>query len=208
MNYQRIYDQIVDRAKSQNRTKSKDVYYEAHHIIPKCMGGLDDKSNLVLLTAREHFLCHWLLHFLHPNNTKLARAFNMMCIVKDSNQLRYTPSSRIIEYAKYLHSELSKNQVGYWKNKNMSIETKEKLRIVNTGKSHTDATKEKMSLSRKGCVISWGDKISESKKGKLMSEEHKKKLKEAKSGKKWTEKQKLARQQYYLNKASFTKTTN
>jgi hypothetical protein len=41
-----------------------------------------------------------------------------------------------------------------------------------------------------------------------MSEEHKKKLKEAKSGKKWTEKQKLARQQYYLNKASFTKTTN
>lgn len=202
MNYQRIYDQIIDRAKSESRIKSKDVYYEAHHIIPKCMGGSDDKSNLVLLTAREHFLCHWLLHFLYRDNIKLAKAFNMMCIVKDSNQLRYTPSSRIIEYAKHLHSELSKGQPGYWKDKHLSDEAKQKLKLINTGKAHTVETKEKMSITRKGCVISWGEKISQSKKGKTMSEEHKNKLREAKLGKKWSEKQRLAREQHYLNKAS------
>ena len=36
-------------------------YTERHHIIPKSLGGLDDQSNLVRLTAREHFICHQLL---------------------------------------------------------------------------------------------------------------------------------------------------
>ena len=41
--------------------KARDGYTETHHIIPKCLGGTNDKSNLVVLTAREHFICHWLL---------------------------------------------------------------------------------------------------------------------------------------------------
>jgi hypothetical protein len=36
-------------------------YTERHHIIPKSIGGSDDQSNLVRLTAREHFICHLLL---------------------------------------------------------------------------------------------------------------------------------------------------
>lgn len=36
-------------------------YTEKHHIIPKCMGGSNDKSNIVKLTARQHFVCHLLL---------------------------------------------------------------------------------------------------------------------------------------------------
>ena len=36
-------------------------YTERHHIIPKSLGGSDDRSNLVRLTAREHFICHQLL---------------------------------------------------------------------------------------------------------------------------------------------------
>jgi hypothetical protein len=114
MNYQRIYDQIVDRAKSENRTKSKDVYYEAHHIIPKCMGGLGsrydyDHPNMVLLTGREHFLCHWLLHEIHPNNKGLTTAFIMMCNIKGNTQRQYTPSSRLVEYSRILNSNQSKN---------------------------------------------------------------------------------------------------
>lgn len=34
---------------------------EKHHIVPKSFGGSDDKSNLVLLTFREHYVCHLLL---------------------------------------------------------------------------------------------------------------------------------------------------
>lgn len=44
-------------AYSLNRQKKKGIYYESHHIIPKSMGGKEE----VLLTAKEHFICHLLL---------------------------------------------------------------------------------------------------------------------------------------------------
>ena len=31
------------------------------HVVPKCLGGSNDTSNLVSLTYREHFICHKLL---------------------------------------------------------------------------------------------------------------------------------------------------
>lgn len=74
MLYQKIYDQIVERAK----TREISEYSEKHHIIPRCMGGTDDKKNLVKLTYREHFLCHWLLCKIHPQNDKLLHAFSRM----------------------------------------------------------------------------------------------------------------------------------
>ena len=49
-------------------------YKEKHHVIPKCLGGLNEKSNLIELTAREHFLCHCLLCEIDPENEKLKYA--------------------------------------------------------------------------------------------------------------------------------------
>jgi hypothetical protein len=43
------------------RTKTYDDYSEVHHIIPRSLGGTDDPTNLVRLSYRDHFLCHWLL---------------------------------------------------------------------------------------------------------------------------------------------------
>ena len=34
---------------------------EIHHIVPRSLGGTNDKLNLVKLTTREHFICHLLL---------------------------------------------------------------------------------------------------------------------------------------------------
>lgn len=59
MNYWKIYDSLITRAVEVLSTA--DVYYEKHHIVPKCLGGLDNKDNLALLTASEHFLTHQLL---------------------------------------------------------------------------------------------------------------------------------------------------
>jgi 5-methylcytosine-specific restriction endonuclease McrA len=36
-------------------------YKEIHHILPKSLGGSNDKSNLVELTAREHYIVHMLI---------------------------------------------------------------------------------------------------------------------------------------------------
>lgn len=61
MNYRRVYFKIISNAKieMQNgvRKKKNGNYYENHHILPKSLFPLwkDRTSNLVLLTAREHF---------------------------------------------------------------------------------------------------------------------------------------------------------
>jgi hypothetical protein len=83
MNYQKIYDKLIERGKNSNRKKLKKdhpdyQYFENHHILAKCVGGSDEPENLVLLTAREHFLCHWILARIYPKNYKLANAFWMM----------------------------------------------------------------------------------------------------------------------------------
>lgn len=76
MNYQKLYDTIVERAKS----RELQGYKERHHVIPKCMNGSDDPTNIVELTAKEHFLCHKLLVFIHPNSISLWHAYNMMSV--------------------------------------------------------------------------------------------------------------------------------
>lgn len=52
MNYQKIYLNLIHKA--QTRLLEDSVYTESHHIIPRCMGGTDDKNNLVDLTPEEH----------------------------------------------------------------------------------------------------------------------------------------------------------
>jgi hypothetical protein len=55
--YKRWYDSIIDKARARILTG----YSEKHHIVPKCCGGSDEYSNIVRLTAREHYICHVLL---------------------------------------------------------------------------------------------------------------------------------------------------
>jgi hypothetical protein len=116
VNYKRIYNEIVTRAQKENRKKllkedKNYVYYEKHHIIPRCMKGTNNKDNLVLLTAREHFLCHWSLIEMYPEENKLKYAFWMMCFCK-TDERDYYVSSRMYEYAK---CEFIKSSTGLFK---------------------------------------------------------------------------------------------
>lgn len=63
MNYKRIHDQIIDKYRNKDRVG----YMEKHHIILRCLGGTDDKENLVYLPPREHFLVHLLLFKMNKN---------------------------------------------------------------------------------------------------------------------------------------------
>ena len=74
MNYTSIYNSLIEKAK--NRTIFG--YTERHHIIPKCIGGLNNSDNLVKLTPEEHYIAHLLLVKMYPKEYKLTFAANMM----------------------------------------------------------------------------------------------------------------------------------
>lgn len=149
MDYVKVYNQIIQRAKGRLLVG----YVEKHHIVPKCLGGANDSTNLVNLTAREHFLCHWLLARMYPDNYRLVYAFNMMCFCVGRKQVRYTPSSRTVEEARVLFSQVAgkhligtkrpdqakRNQLrkGVFKHSDMA---KAKLRASNVGKKQAQET--------------------------------------------------------------------
>lgn len=64
--YTKLYFVIIKNRKSNSLTHT---YTENHHILPDSMGGTNEKYNMVRLSAREHFLCHYLLtKMLEPKN--------------------------------------------------------------------------------------------------------------------------------------------
>jgi hypothetical protein len=83
MNYKKHYDLLIEKAK--NRTY--DGYVELHHIVPRCLGGSDDRTNLVPLTPEEHYVAHQLLVKIHPGNYALVKAAAMMVPSRPSNRL-------------------------------------------------------------------------------------------------------------------------
>lgn len=179
MNYIKVYNNLIQKSQAKNRCKSKKTYYEEHHIIPKCLGGTNEKSNLVLLTSREHFIAHLLLHYSYPNNNKLFFAINMMCNgcnrVRNSNKYKTAISSRMFEYLKL---EMSKRTSGdnHYIRKNPEIKNK----ISSKLKGHIVSadTRNKISIGNQN-KIPWN-------KGKLtgpMSVETKARMSIAKIGK-------------------------
>jgi hypothetical protein len=107
MEHQKVYNAIISKAKLENRKKLRKnqqgyVYYEKHHILPRCLKGTDDEENLVLLTGREHYICHKLLTYIYVGNRKIALAFHKMSFGNHND--KYNISSRDYEYAKKLIS--------------------------------------------------------------------------------------------------------
>ena len=137
--YSRAYYSIVERAKS----RPKMGYTETHHIIPRSMGGNDQVSNLVELTAREHYICHLLLPKMTDGEDryKMIYAYTIMSGRKIYGSRKYAFYRE--EYAK-INSELrSGSGNGMW--------GVDRSGEKNTfyGKTHSDETKRKISESQK-----------------------------------------------------------
>ncbi len=119
MDYLETYYRIVNNAKSRERRG----YLELHHIVPRCIFGeklliennldnVNQDSNLVYLTAREHFVSHWLLHRSFPKNKKLGLAFWAMAgMISPDHKRDYTPSSRAIAEARIAAANSRKTPV-------------------------------------------------------------------------------------------------
>lgn len=144
MNYQKIYNSLIAKAQARATVGG---YKESHHIIPRSLGGSDDKSNLVDLTAREHFIAHMCLSLMHGGSQWYA--IGMM-------KGRYN-NSRLYEIARKQFSFTRKNiPLSKQHSKNVTAA----LKITMT----PEKIKER------------GLSISLSKKGKPLSEKNKKAL--------------------------------
>lgn len=147
----------------QTRDISKFEYLEKHHIVPKALGGKNDKSNIVYLTPREHLIAHMLLAKIHKNNNKIQLAILAMLKKtskrsKDEKYIELTASKSVEELRINARKALSVSRQG--SNNPMF------------GRKHTEESKKKMS-----------ENSPHTNKGKHLSEEQKQHLREIFSGK-------------------------
>jgi hypothetical protein len=120
--YTSIYYKIIENAKSRNLLTRKEAilvlgYVESHHIIPKSLGGDNSKNNLIFLSGREHFMCHWLLVKMTSGAPyeKMVFAFKLILKCQTRHQTRYSNklTSRLYQKYKTVDSKIkSKNYKG------------------------------------------------------------------------------------------------
>lgn len=125
MNYKKLYFNIIRNRRNNPLPTSE--YREMHHIKPRSFGGLDTPENLIHLSAREHFIVHFLLYKIYKHRVqnvfqcsereierykKMTLAFNFMingkpkyrkCLNKNINnrafeQLRKAVSEQLTQY--------------------------------------------------------------------------------------------------------------
>lgn len=180
MNYQWHYDSLIRTRKE--RVPDETVYYEKHHIIMRSMGGADLPENLVMLTAREHFLAHWLLWRIHRNLSTSA-AFHSMCNFKNVGQKHASISSRAYAEAREAFSrKISEKMIGNTNclgykhtdeaRKNMSIaqinmtdEHRLKIGLSRIGHEVTQSTREK--ISKKNAISQLGNTNGSGNRGRV-----------------------------------------
>lgn len=149
-------------------------YKETHHILPKSLGGENDQTNLIKLTARQHFIAHWMLWKIYRNH-KMTLAFWSMRMIKGDRDFKI--NSKTYQLLKEEHSLIQSEHMKL-NNPMKNLLTSDKIRKHRLGKSLSEETKQKISESTKGRPKSEETKrkMSESSKGKPKSESHKQSL--------------------------------
>ena len=185
---------------------SENEYSENHHIIPHAEGGSDDASNLVRLSAREHYIAHLLLAKIYDDYKMYSALTYMRCGNKFVNR-DFKFNSRLYEkmreecskkFSEFISGENHPNF-----GKHLSKETCERISKANIGKrrsqeqkkriseatkaAFTEEVRAKMSASLKGRKV-WNKGVHgyhTSKKGTHLSEEVKAKISNTITGSKW-----------------------
>lgn len=136
MNYKSIYESLISKARERSLV---DGYSEKHHVIPKCMGGSNERSNLVVLTAEEHFLAHQLLVKINPGNSKLTFALDKMTLEHNSKKRNNKMYGWIRRRVNKSLSERMKNS-NPMNSKESRIKLSNSKKGKNTGAEHQHAT--------------------------------------------------------------------
>lgn len=156
------------------RNNNTEDYTEKHHILPKAKDFYPEFKclkthtwNVVELSAREHFIAHWMLSRAFPG-TSQSRAFYYMCNKIGHRKSKAYEQGRVAHiqnmknkmYTNERNAKISKSLKGVPKSQehrnklmghSVSDETREKIRMSLTGrKMHSEAARLIMSQTRKG----------------------------------------------------------
>ena len=198
MDYLRIYNELIEKRKKEILSKENCDYFEIHHIKPRSIYPylVNDKENLVALTAKEHYFAHHLLKEIYKkqygdNSDEYWRLFNAFWLMSHAKRYTFISAQR--------YEALRKEINDFWSDKNktkeirlkmskakkgkpspkkgipLSEEQKEKLRLANLGKKQSEETKRKRLETR---IKNGNNKLSE---------EHKQILRQSRLGSKHTE---------------------
>lgn len=146
------YIKFIDMCQKINE-KTHLTYKESHHIVPKCIFKEyicfnNNPWNKIDLTARQHYIAHWILWKIYPQNPKIQQAFLLFACWKSNTQKRedYKFNSRAYEILKIEHSnnlsERMKDRIPSERERKLASE-RMKNRTV------SEETKKKHSLTRK-----------------------------------------------------------
>ena len=187
MDYEKTYNKLIAAA----RTQQIDGYYETHHIVPKSEGGSDDKTNLVKLTARQHYIAHLLLAKIYDDVKMYSALVYMRCGNKFVKR-NFKFNSRLYEKMREeFANKVSNSRKGkhHYNNGKISVYcvdcpdgfvpgrmpySEEALKRIKAGAQ----TAKHKAASRANF-----QKAAAMKKGKTFSEEHKRKISEGLKGK-------------------------
>lgn len=116
---------------------------EIHHILPKSLGGSNEKNNLIALTPRQHFIAHWMLWKAYSTK-ELTYAFFAMCNQNNPYQQRDTKriTSRVYENLKLQCREIiSESTIELW--------SRPDYRQKHIDSNNTSSTKTRRSIAAK-----------------------------------------------------------
>ena len=181
--YTRWYQQIIESAKS----NPYNGYTERHHTIPRSLGGVDSDENLVRLSGRQHFICHWLLTKM-TEGQDWYKMINAMAIMKAESTYQERYNTKITSRAfAYIREEYAKYISDMNTGTKLTEEQCEKVRQSKLGKKREEFSEE------------WKENLSKNHKSKNLDydcslrEETKKKIGDKNRGRKQTEEEKKQR---------------
>lgn len=156
--YHRWYDSIVSKGDDAAE------YVERHHILPRSLKGSNERSNIIQLTARKHFLAHWLLTKFTTGKARqsMLHAFGAMSTLRERRCL----SSWQYELARLAMRDA---RLGTTHTK----EAKQKNREAHLGIEQSEKTRRKRGESLKGHVTreETRKKIGKAHEGRIASQE-------------------------------------
>jgi hypothetical protein len=216
--YEKWYATITKRGQE----RMLETYTEKHHIVPRSLGGSNAKSNITYLTAREHFICHWLLIKIYKEGEAYWKMLNAIRIMRAENakQNRYSTkiTSRVYENLKEEYARLQSDRYKGEGNPMYGKEVSDQVRKGRSERALADnpakrpgvsdkISKAKTGVKREEFSDEWRENMSKAKSGKnnhrygvLVTDDTRKKIGNKIKGRKQTEEEKQARRVANLGK--------